>query len=160
VGQGRDLLYSSLHDPLLPSPPTFVNLSAAIRGSPSEFPFSSTLFDWIPLPSTSESRWRNSFVMRCWRMPPGDLTAAKPLTGSGRRRDGRCRTDSSDLGQHTVCLRGSRKVSSYSRSQGNDLKHTEHGIWASAFKPGDHWSSACSRCGRPSSRIGRTRYLV
>ena len=69
--------------------------------------------------------------------------SCEPLTGW--YRDGFCKTDASDLGQHTVCCVMTETFLSYSKAQGNDLSTPiiEYGF--PGLKPGDHWCLCAPR---------------
>ncbi len=74
---------------------------------------------------------------------PLQACSCDPLTGW--YRDGFCKTDASDLGQHTVCCVMTETFLSYSKAQGNDLTTpiTEYGF--TGLKPGDHWCLCAPR---------------
>ena len=64
---------------------------------------------------------------------------------TGWYRDGFCRTDAADLGQHTVCCQVSESFLSYSKAQGNDLSTPMPQFDFPGLKPGDHWCVCASR---------------
>ena len=68
---------------------------------------------------------------------------ADPLTGYFR--DGYCRTDKSDYGNHTVCVILTKKFLEFSKSVGNDLStpHPEFGF--NGLKDGDSWCLCAPR---------------
>ncbi len=66
-----------------------------------------------------------------------------PMTGW--YRDGFCKTDSTDLGQHTVCCVMTESFLSYSKAQGNDLSTPIKQFGFSGLKPGDHWCLCAPR---------------
>ncbi len=68
---------------------------------------------------------------------PLDLCSCEPLTGW--YRDGNCKTDSSDHGQHTVCCVVTESFLRYSKAQGNDLTTPMPEFGFPGLKPGDHW---------------------
>ena len=74
---------------------------------------------------------------------PLQICSCDPLTGW--YRDGFCKTDNSDIGQHTVCCVMTQSFLTYSKAQGNDLitAMLEYGF--SGLKPGDHWCLCAPR---------------
>ncbi len=74
---------------------------------------------------------------------PIHICSCEPLTGWFR--DGFCKTDSSDYGQHTVCCVMTNAFLTYSKAQGNDLStpHPEYGF--PGLKAGDHWCLCAPR---------------
>ncbi len=60
-----------------------------------------------------------------------------PITGWFR--DGSCKTDSSDYGQHTVCSIVTNSFLTYSKAQGNDLSTPMPQYGFEGLKEGDHW---------------------
>ena len=71
------------------------------------------------------------------------ICGCSPMTGWFR--DGSCRTDASDQGQHTVCCEVSEAFLSYSRAQGNDLSTPMPAFGFPGLKHGDHWCVCASR---------------
>ena len=67
----------------------------------------------------------------------------QPMTGW--YRDGFCRTDADDLGQHTVCCQVSESFLSYSKAQGNDLSTPMPQFDFPGLQPGDHWCVCAAR---------------
>lgn len=67
----------------------------------------------------------------------------KPKTGW--YRDGFCHTDSSDLGQHSVCCVVNDSFLSYSRAQGNDLSSPAPAHGFPGLRPGDRWCVCAPR---------------
>ncbi len=65
------------------------------------------------------------------------ICSCKPLTGW--YRDGYCKTDSSDIGQHTVCCVVTESFLRYSKAQGNDLITPMKEFGFPGLQPGDHW---------------------
>jgi len=63
--------------------------------------------------------------------------SCKPLTGW--YRDGRCNTDISDRGSHTVCCIVTETFLEFARSQGNDLITPMPQFNFPGLKPGDSW---------------------
>ena len=74
---------------------------------------------------------------------PLELCSCKPMTGW--YRDGFCKTDSSDLGKHTVCCVMTESFLRYSKAQGNDLSTPMPEFGFSGLKPGDHWCLCAPR---------------
>ena len=60
-----------------------------------------------------------------------------PLTGW--YRDGYCKTDSTDVGQHTVCCVMTEQFLRYSKAQGNDLSNSVPEFGFPGLQPGDNW---------------------
>ena len=69
--------------------------------------------------------------------------SCEPMTGWFR--DGHCRTDPSDLGQHSVCCVMSERFLNYSKAQGNDLSTPMPDFGFPGLKPGDHWCVCAPR---------------
>ena len=67
----------------------------------------------------------------------------KPLTGW--YLDGFCRTDKSDLGQHSICSVMTDNFLRYTLSQGNNLIDPNPTFGFPGLKPGDHWCVCVSR---------------
>ncbi|MAS27788.1 MAG: hypothetical protein CMN97_06005 [Synechococcus sp. NAT40] len=67
----------------------------------------------------------------------------KPITGW--YLDGYCRTDPSDLGNHSVCCIMTENFLSYTYSQGNNLIDPIPFLDFPGLKPGDHWCLCSSR---------------
>lgn len=74
---------------------------------------------------------------------PLEVCNCEPTTGW--YRDGFCKTDSSDLGQHTVCCVMTSSFLSYSKAQGNDLTSAIPEYNFPGLKPNDHWCLCASR---------------
>ena len=74
---------------------------------------------------------------------PLEMCSCNPLTGW--YRDGFCKTDASDIGQHTVCCVMTESFLSYSKAQGNDLTTPmlEYGFLG--LKAGDNWCLCAPR---------------
>ena len=64
---------------------------------------------------------------------------------TGWYRDGFCRTDADDVGQHTVCCQVNDTFLSYSKAQGNDLSTPMPQFDFPGLKPGDHWCICAAR---------------
>ena len=69
--------------------------------------------------------------------------SCEPMTGWFR--DGHCRTDPSDVGQHSVCCVMSERFLNYSKAQGNDLSTPMPAFGFPGLKPGDHWCVCAPR---------------
>ena len=74
---------------------------------------------------------------------PLEVCSCKPLTGW--YRDGFCKTDASDIGQHTVCCVMTESFLSYSKAQGNDLSTPMLEYGFPGLKPGDNWCLCAPR---------------
>ncbi len=74
---------------------------------------------------------------------PLQLCSCEPLTGW--YRDGFCKTDATDLGQHTVCCVMTKSFLTYSKAQGNDLTTPMPEYEFSGLRPGDHWCLCAPR---------------
>ncbi len=74
---------------------------------------------------------------------PIELCSCQPLTGW--YRDGFCKTDPSDLGQHTVCCVITESFLTYSKAQGNDLSTPAPEFNFPGLKPGDNWCLCAPR---------------
>ena len=66
-----------------------------------------------------------------------------PLTGYFR--DGYCRTNSTDIGEHIVCALMSKKFLTYSKIMGNDLITPVPEYDFKGLKEGDHWCLCADR---------------
>ena len=66
-----------------------------------------------------------------------------PVTGWFR--DGACKTDSSDYGQHTICCVMNESFLRYSKAQGNDLSTPMPQYGFQGLKAGDHWCLCAQR---------------
>ena len=60
-----------------------------------------------------------------------------PMTGYFR--DGYCRTDKSDHGQHTVCAEMTSSFLHFTKMQGNDLSTPRPEFGFPGLQPGDRW---------------------
>ena len=69
--------------------------------------------------------------------------SCEPMTGWFR--DGHCRTDRSDVGQHSVCCVMSEQFLNYSKAQGNDLSTPMPSFGFPGLRPGDHWCVCAPR---------------
>ena len=74
---------------------------------------------------------------------PIEICSCKPLTGW--YRDGFCKTDLSDIGQHTICCVMNESFLRYSKAQGNDLITPRPNYDFPGLKPGDHWCLCAPR---------------
>ena len=71
-----------------------------------------------------------------------------PLKGSqitGFYRDGYCRTDENDPGQHAVAATMTKKFLDYTKSRGNDLQTPMPRSNFAGLKPGDKWCLCTAR---------------
>jgi uncharacterized protein (DUF2237 family) len=71
-----------------------------------------------------------------------------PLKGSqitGFYRDGYCRTDENDPGQHAVAATMTKKFLDYTKSRGNDLETPIPRSNFAGLKPGDKWCLCTAR---------------
>lgn len=64
---------------------------------------------------------------------------------TGWFRDGSCRTNAADFGQHTVCCVVTEGFLAYSQAQGNDLSTPAPHHNFPGLKPGDHWCVCAER---------------
>lgn len=67
----------------------------------------------------------------------------KPKTGFFR--DGCCNTDSSDVGEHTVCIVATEEFLLFSKNVGNDLSTPIPEYSFLGVKPGDRWCLCATR---------------
>ncbi len=67
----------------------------------------------------------------------------EPLTGFFR--DGCCRTDEADIGEHIVCVVLSTKFLSFSQQRGNDLSTPRPEYGFAGLKSGDRWCLCVTR---------------
>ena len=74
---------------------------------------------------------------------PLELCSCNPMTGW--YRDGFCKTDSSDIGQHTICCVMTESFLRYSKAQGNDLSTSKQEFGFEGLSPGDHWCLCAPR---------------
>ena len=74
---------------------------------------------------------------------PLEICSCGPITGW--YRDGFCKTDLSDIGQHTICCVMNESFLSYSKAQGNDLITPKPNYDFPGLKPGDHWCLCAPR---------------
>ena len=74
---------------------------------------------------------------------PLHLCSCNPITGW--YRDGSCRTDSSDYGQHSVCCIMTEAFLRYSKAQGNDLSTPMPQYNFPGLRAGDHWCLCAPR---------------
>ncbi|AAQ00250.1 MULTISPECIES: DUF2237 family protein [Prochlorococcus] len=68
---------------------------------------------------------------------PLQQCSCNPITGW--YRDGSCKTDSSDVGKHSICCVVSEAFLRYSKAQGNDLSTPIPQFDFPGLKDGDHW---------------------
>jgi hypothetical protein len=67
----------------------------------------------------------------------------QPITGWFR--DGYCRTDERDFGQHNICSEVNEKFLAFTMGQGNDLSTPKPEFGFPGLKPGDGWCLCASR---------------
>tara|TARA_Y100000589_G_scaffold88234_1_gene82465 strand:- start:234 stop:602 length:369 start_codon:yes stop_codon:yes gene_type:complete len=72
-----------------------------------------------------------------------EICSCKPLTGWFR--DGFCKYDSMDKGNHTICCVMNDNFLNYSKSQGNDLTTPMLEYSFPGLKKGDHWCICIER---------------
>jgi uncharacterized protein (DUF2237 family) len=66
-----------------------------------------------------------------------------PVTGW--LRDGSCRTDAGDRGQHVVCVVLTAEFLEFSKSVGNDLTTPQPAFHFPGLEPGDRWCMGAAR---------------
>lgn len=66
-----------------------------------------------------------------------------PMTGF--YRDGSCKSDKRDLGNHSVCAILNDKFLEYTKAQGNDLSTPNHRYGFPGLKAGDKWCLCAAR---------------
>ncbi len=64
---------------------------------------------------------------------------------TGFYRDGYCRTDASDSGQHAVAAMMTKEFLEFTRSRGNDLQTPRPEYGFPGLKPGDNWCICTAR---------------
>ena len=74
---------------------------------------------------------------------PLQSCSCRPLTGW--YRDGSCKTDPSDYGQHTICCVMTEAFLRYSKAEGNDLSTPMAQYNFPGLKAGDHWCLCAPR---------------
>ena len=74
---------------------------------------------------------------------PLESCCTDPLTGYFR--DGYCRTDKSDYGNHTVCVIVTKEFLEFSKTNGNDLMTPQPKHLFPGLKAGDKWCLCASR---------------
>ena len=72
-----------------------------------------------------------------------EICGCKPITGWFR--DGFCKYDSSDAGNHSICCVMNDNFLNYSKSQGNDLTTPIPEYSFPGLKNGDHWCICLER---------------
>ena len=72
-----------------------------------------------------------------------EICSCKPLTGWFR--DGFCKYDSSDNGNHSICCVMNENFLNYSKSQGNNLTTPMPEYSFPGLKNGDHWCICLER---------------
>jgi uncharacterized protein (DUF2237 family) len=73
------------------------------------------------------------------------LAPLKSSQITGFYRDGYCRTDENDPGQHAVAATMTQKFLDYTKSQGNDLQTPIPRSNFAGLKPGDKWCLCTAR---------------
>jgi len=74
-----------------------------------------------------------------------DLKACCTFPMTGFYRDGYCRTGIDDFGQHTVCIRITKKFLEFSKSSGNDLSTPMPEMDFPGLIEGDQWCLCAAR---------------
>ncbi len=74
---------------------------------------------------------------------PLEECRCEPITGW--YRDGFCRTDITDVGQHTICCVMTEGFLAYSKAQGNDLTTPREEFGFPGLVADDHWCRCASR---------------
>lgn len=69
--------------------------------------------------------------------------STKPITGFFR--DGCCKTDDQDAGEHTVCIIASEEFLLFSKAMGNDLSTPLPQYSFAGVRPGDKWCLCAKR---------------
>ncbi|MCP9774541.1 DUF2237 family protein [Cyanobium sp. WAJ14-Wanaka] len=69
--------------------------------------------------------------------------SCNPMTGWFR--DGLCKTDPTDHGQHSVCCVVTEAFLTYSKAQGNDLSTPRPDFGFPGLRPGDNWCVCAPR---------------
>jgi uncharacterized protein (DUF2237 family) len=64
---------------------------------------------------------------------------------TGFYRDGYCRTDIRDTGQHAIAATVTKEFLDYTKSRGNDLQTPRPGYRFPGLKPGDNWCLCTAR---------------
>ena len=64
---------------------------------------------------------------------------------TGWHRDGFCKTDANDHGQHSICCVMTEAFLRYSKAQGNDLSTPIPAFQFQGLQPGDHWCICAPR---------------
>ena len=75
----------------------------------------------------------------------GQLLACSYDPVTGYFRDGCCNTDSTDRGNHTVCVRVNDEFLAFSRKRGNDLSSPMPEYRFAGLKAGDRWCLCAAR---------------
>ncbi|PSR06336.1 MAG: DUF2237 domain-containing protein [Bacteroidetes bacterium SW_10_40_5] len=69
--------------------------------------------------------------------------STEPMTGF--YRDGCCKTDEDDIGNHTVCSVMTEEFLEFTKQQGNDLSTPRPQFGFPGLKPGDRWCLCAMR---------------
>lgn len=75
----------------------------------------------------------------------GQLLACSYDPVTGYFRDGCCNTDSTDRGNHTICVRVTASFLRFSREHGNDLSSPMPEYRFAGLRPGDRWCVCAPR---------------
>ena len=75
----------------------------------------------------------------------GDIQSCCDELSTGYYRNGKCETDESDIGMHTVCAKVTQEFLDYSKSKGNDLMTPFPAAGFPGLKPGDQWCLCVGR---------------
>jgi hypothetical protein len=75
----------------------------------------------------------------------GQLLACSYDPVTGYFRDGCCNTDSTDRGNHTICVRVTEEFLQFSRDLGNDLSSPMPEYRFAGLKAGDRWCVCATR---------------
>ena len=75
----------------------------------------------------------------------GELVPCCTVTKTGFFRDGYCRTDFSDVGQHVVCALMSEEFLIFTKQRGNDLSTPRPEFSFPGLKVGDRWCLCATR---------------
>lgn len=71
------------------------------------------------------------------------MCSLSPLTGY--TRNGKCETNSMDIGTHLICANVTKSFLEYTKSMGNDLSTPRPQFRFPGLKPGDNWCLCVSR---------------
>jgi uncharacterized protein len=74
---------------------------------------------------------------------PLGACCTKPMAGF--YRNGRCETDSRDVGRHVVCAEMTQAFLAFTKAKGNDLSAPVPEFGFPGLKPGDRWCLCAAR---------------